>query len=69
MKEVTIKVQGMECTGCEKRIENALASVKEIEKVTANHKTGEVKLILKQEIDLKPIQEKIEDIGFEIVKG
>ncbi len=68
MKETIIKVQGMECTGCEKRIENVLKNVEGIEKVTANHQKGEVTIEYKEEINQKEIEEKIEDLGFEIEK-
>lgn len=64
MKELLIKVDGMHCEGCEKRIQNALKNLKEIKKVIANYKKGTVNIILKKEISKVKIKEIIEDIGF-----
>ena len=64
MKELLIKVDGMHCEGCEKRIQNALKNLKEIKKVIANYKKGTVNIILKKEISEVKIKEIIEDIGF-----
>lgn len=64
MKELLIKVDGMHCEGCEKRIQNALKNLKEIKKVIANYKKGTVNIILKKDISEVKIKEIIEDIGF-----
>ena len=64
MKELLIKIDGMHCEGCEKRIQNALKNLKEIKKVIANYKKGTVNIILKKEISEVKIKEVIEDIGF-----
>ncbi len=64
MKELLIKVDGMHCEGCEKRIQNALKNLDEIKKAIANYKKGTVNIILKKEISKVKIKEIIEDIGF-----
>lgn len=64
MKEVILNVEGMECGGCEKRIQNTLKSVKGIKKVVANHIDGTVKITAKEEVSIKDIKEKIDNIGF-----
>lgn len=69
MKETKIKVNGMVCEGCENRVKNALTTIEGIEKVEANHKIGEVIILAKEEISKSVMEEKIEDIGFEVVKG
>lgn len=38
MKELVIKVNGMVCTGCESRVQNAIKAVRGVKKVVANHK-------------------------------
>lgn len=68
MKETKIKVNGMVCEGCENRVKNALTTIEGIEKVEANHKIGEVIILAKEEISKSVMEEKIEDIGFEVVK-
>lgn len=66
MKEFIIKVEGMACEGCEKRIQNALKNMEGIENVVANHKEGTV-TITAENIVLDKVKEKIEDIGFRVL--
>ncbi len=68
MKEIIIKVEGMVCEGCENRVQNAVKTIKGVKKVVANHKNGTVTMIAKDETDEKEITEKIESIGFEVIK-
>ena len=68
MKEIKIKVEGMVCEGCENRVKNALSTIEGIETIEANHKIGEVTVFAKEEISKSMLEEKIEDIGFEVVK-
>ena len=51
MKEIKIKVNGMVCEGCENRVKNALSTIDGIEKVEANHKTGDVIVFSNKEIE------------------
>ena len=67
MKEITIKVKGMMCTGCENRVINALSSLDNVKNVEASHIEGTVKVILNEEISIDIIKEKIEDLGFEVI--
>ena len=68
MKEVIINVRGMVCNGCENRIKNALKTIEGVENVNANHNTGIVSITLNNEVEKNVLEEKIEDIGFEVVK-
>lgn len=68
MKETIINVKGMVCNGCENRVKNALKSIQGIENVVADHTTGIVTVTSKEEVLESVMKEKIEDIGFEIVK-
>lgn len=67
MKEIIIKVDGMVCAGCENRVQNAVKSMKGIKKVVADHKSGTVTIMVKEEINEIEIKKKIEDIGFKVV--
>ena len=42
MKEITIRVTGMTCDGCEATIRKALLKVNGVSDVRADHKTGNV---------------------------
>lgn len=66
MKEIKIKVEGMVCSGCENRVQNALKIIKGVENVVANHINGMVIITSEDEVEEDVIKEKIEDIGFEI---
>lgn len=66
MKETIIKVRGMVCNGCENRIQNALKTISGVEKVIADHNKGTVKVTAKDFVALKDMEEKIEDIGFNV---
>ncbi len=68
MKELKIKVKGMVCEGCENRVKNALSTIDGVDNVEANHKTGIVTVKLNKEIEKSIFEEKIDDLGFEIVK-
>lgn len=61
-----MKVEGMVCKGCENRVKNALENIKGVHKVKANHETGLVTLALKEEVDLKILEEAITNLGFEV---
>lgn len=66
MKEIVLKVEGMVCGGCEKRVKKALEQIDGIEKVEADYQKKSVKVLLKEEVAIELIQEKIEDLGFEV---
>ena len=66
MKETIIKVKGMVCNGCENRVKNALKTIDGIEEVIANHNDGTVKITSNEEVQQSVMEEKIEDIGYEV---
>lgn len=66
MKEIIINVEGMVCGGCENRVINALKSVDGVSEVIADHKTGVVKVSVKDDIAENILKDKIEDIGFNV---
>ncbi len=68
MDTLIIKVKGMVCNGCEKRIQNALKTMDGIEDVFADYKQELVTIKKNSEINKKVIYEKIEDLGFEVEK-
>lgn len=68
MKEIILKVKGMMCGGCENRVKNAIGNIEGVEKVTADHTTGEVVVTARDNVSQNIIEEVLEDIGYEIVK-
>ena len=68
MEEIIINVKGMACTGCENRVKNALLDLDGVESVNADHIKGEVSVKLNGDVDKLAIEEKIEDLGFDVIK-
>lgn len=68
MEKINLKVKGMVCTGCENRVKNALSIIDGVENVEADYKTGMVVITLSKDIKIQDIEEKIDDLGFEITK-
>lgn len=68
MNEIKIKVNGMVCGGCEKRVENALCSIEGVKNVKADHNTGNVTIEAEGNVDKELVREKIEDLDFEVIE-
>ena len=66
MKNITLKVSGMMCGGCEKRLKKSLAAITGIKEVSADHKTGAVVVAVEDGVAETVIKAKIEDIGFHV---
>ncbi len=65
--EVTIKVKGMMCEHCEKRVRETLEGFSEIEEATPDYKSGEVKLTVTGKIDMAKIKKAIKSAGYKVV--
>ena len=66
MKEMELKIEGMMCTGCENRVQNALKTIDGVEEVKANHEDGSVKIKANDNVEISTVKEKVEDIGYEV---
>ena len=64
--KTTIKLQGMHCEGCVKRIENVLVKIKGINNFKVNLEEQTILLEVKNEKKIEEIKAKIETIGFKI---
>ena len=67
MKKIILKVNGMMCVNCENRVKNVLKNIDEVENVFANHITGEVTIMAKDNLSSGNINKTLEDIGYEVV--
>lgn len=67
MKKIILKVNGMMCVNCENRVKNVLKNIDEVENVFANHITGEVIIMAKDNLPIGNIKKTLEDIGYEVV--
>lgn len=68
MKKLEIKVNGMVCNGCENRVCNALKTVDGVKSVDASFGKCLVTVEIEDKVTEKTITDKIEDLGFEVVK-
>ena len=66
MKEIILNVEGMVCTGCEKRVENSLKEIKNVKEVTANHEKNKVIIKMEDEANINEIKDRIDELGFEV---
>ncbi len=66
MEEMKMKVSGMVCGGCEKRVVNALSTIDGVKEVAADHVNGTVLVKADRKIGKSILKEKIEDLGFEV---
>ncbi len=66
MEEMKMKVSGMVCGGCEKRVVNALSTIDGVKEVAADHVNGTVLVKADRKIEKSILKEKIEDLGFEV---
>ncbi len=68
MNKIKLNVFGMVCEGCENRIKKALKLIDGVKEVYTSHKENTVKVELSKELNVKEIIDKIEDLGFEVIK-
>ena len=68
MKEIELKVEGMTCEGCEKRIQNVLKDIDGVENAKASHIDKKVKITLNKDIDINTLKETIKDLDFKVVE-
>lgn len=68
MKEVILKVEGMKCEGCERRIQNALMDIDGVDKVVASYMDKDVKITLSKDVDVYLLKEAILDLDFKVVE-
>ena len=66
--ELIIKIEGMRCGGCSKRVENALSALKEVKNVKVSLEEKQAIVILKKEIDPNVIKETIDNLGFNVTE-
>ena len=64
--EMTIKVDGMMCEHCEKRVKDCLEALDEIDIAVSDYKSGTVKLTLSGSIDPKKIKKAISSAGYKM---
>lgn len=60
-----IKVDGMSCSHCANKVINAISSIDGVSKVKVDLDSKLVTIVSKSSLDIKQVQEKIIDLGYE----
>ena len=64
---VTLKVEGMTCTGCEQRLGTALRRLEGVSEATADHRTGELTIRYDPETTSREaLEERVVTAGYEV---
>lgn len=69
MEKIELKVEGMMCEGCVRRINNILSNIKSINKYHISLEKKTVILELEEDYALKDIIDKINDLGFKAIEN
>ena len=68
LKQIVLKIDGMKCGECESHVNDIIRRNFKVKKVSSSHRTGEVKILLKEELNLQEIEEKLMSYGYKIIK-
>lgn len=63
----TIKIEGMSCGHCAKKVEKGLKEIKEVKSVTVDLEKKEATIVLKKEIDSNRLKTILEDLGYQVM--
>ena len=65
--KIIIKVDGMHCEHCAKKVTEAILKVDDSVKVKVDLKSGEVTITSKNSIDINNVKENVNETGFTFV--
>lgn len=68
MKNIDLKIEGMHCDGCAKRLEKVLNNIEGVEsaKVNFNDKCASIEYT-EEKVNVEELKEAIVDAGFEVI--
>lgn len=66
MDELVLTVTGMDCQACEKRIERSLGKLQVVRRVSADHATDRVTVVVDQAGSEEAVRAAITAAGFEV---
>jgi len=67
MMEKTIKISGMHCRSCEILLEDSISEIKGAKVLSADHKSGQIKVNIENESLLSEIKKVVEKEGYKVV--
>ena len=66
MKETVLRVNGMMCAGCEKRVQNVVSNIENVVDVKADHEKGTVTIKSNENVNVDEIKSAIRDLDYEV---
>lgn len=66
MQDIVLKVNGMMCSGCEKRVQNVVSSIENVQEVKADHEKGTVTIKVDENANIDAIKSAIRDLDYEV---
>ncbi len=67
--EITVQVEGMMCTHCERTVKKALEAIPQVAEATANFETGMVDIVLNEPVDAAVLKDAVEGAGYSMKQG
>lgn len=64
--KIIIKIEGMSCKGCAKKIETSLKTIENIKKVKVNLNKKEAIIESNEKLDIDKIKDRICSLGYEV---
>ena len=69
MIQITLRVEGMNCSMCEKKVNQAVRDAFSVKKVTSSHVKGVTEVISDEEISAQAVREVIEAKGYRVLSA
>lgn len=66
MKEITLKVEGMQCGMCESHVNDAVRKAANVKKVTSSHAEGKTVVVCDDKVDVETIKNAIQKDGYRV---
>ncbi len=68
MEQIELRVNGMSCRACERRIEKALVQVEGVLRSAADHRAGQVRVVFDPaRASQQSVRSRIEQAGYEVL--
>ncbi len=67
MSEITLKVEGMHCGGCENTVRTVVGALDGVRSVDADHTSGCVTIETNGDVDVDTVRSTITDAGYNVV--
>lgn len=64
--KIVLKIEGMHCEGCKKRVENVLSNNKDLKNINVSLENKQVEYESKNE-NIEDVKKSIENLGFKVI--